>query len=373
MDIENTAPKSISVQSDVEPGFSPMPLDNGSEHPSVRIPFRAIIDGRQYTGSSISLVNAHVAGLSGPELDGQKRLAVLRFDFSGYAITLPVEARIARAQSETGEMRLDFTHPTGDHLPALRYLLNSYIAGDIMSVDRIIGLRDKASGQEARKGAAASGIGGGARRFARFLATSVLTLALAGIVASLAYTRIFSHEVPQLGMVAGNGEVLRAVASGQISYLNTAAAKGDVVYSLRSNSGDTLNVTMPCDCKVLPGKIAEGATVLAGDPVVEAVSGNVEPVVDATMSPDLAKMLINGSVAELHFSDGRVVYAKPADAPDAFRPTGREHEVDVRLVPEGPIANEALGTPVSIRVVNATAMKLKNRVTRLINQIPGQV
>ncbi len=51
------------------------------------------------------------------ELEGRERIAVLRFDFDGYTISLQVNVRISRIHAETGELRLDFLEPTGDHLP----------------------------------------------------------------------------------------------------------------------------------------------------------------------------------------------------------------------------------------------------------------
>ncbi len=56
-------------------------------------------------------------------------------------------------------MRLDFLEPTGEHLPTLRYLLNSYIAGDITSVDGIISLRERAAVSGGKKPGTQAGIG----------------------------------------------------------------------------------------------------------------------------------------------------------------------------------------------------------------------
>ncbi len=60
-----------------------MLLDTGTEHPKTNIPFIAVIDGRQFSGRSLSLVSASVSGLAGPELEAKERIAVLRFDFDG--------------------------------------------------------------------------------------------------------------------------------------------------------------------------------------------------------------------------------------------------------------------------------------------------
>lgn len=342
-------------------GWDPALLGSDNEHPSAQIPFAVIIDRRQFTGRSLSVLTAFASGLAGPELDGKTRIVVLRFDFNGYSITLPVDARISLVAPDTGELRLDFCNPTGEHLPTLRYLLNSYIAGETHSVGQIISQRGTPTGQAKKPAGQVATVTSSLHYFAGMAAAAAATVALAAVVANLAYARVFSSEVPRLATVSGDGEVMRALASGQISFVNDKAAKGDVIYALRSTSGDTLNVTMPCDCRVLPHRISEGATVLAGDPVVEVVQSNSSPVVVAAMPGELAKSLVAGNVAELRFADGTIAYAHPVDTTTGFGMASNEDLVTVRLAPSTPIPTEKIGTPVSVRIVNASVLALKNR------------
>ncbi|EHS53509.1 hypothetical protein PDO_4178 [Rhizobium sp. PDO1-076] len=353
MDIEkkparDTASQALATQA----ANVPVLLDNGTEHPKTNIPFSAIIDGRQFSGQSLSLVSATVAGLSGPELEGKQRIAVLRFDFDGYTIALQVDVRISRIQSETGELRLDFIEPTGEHLPTLRYLLNSHIAGDITSIDGIISRREKAGVSNTKSQGAATTFGGYVGRGLRVAATAALSLALAAVAANLIYQRVFSKEVTQLATLSAGGQPLRAVASGQISYLNLGAAKGEVLYTLQAVSGDTLSVNMPCDCKILPGAAMEGSTVMAGDTVAEVVSGETAPVVVATVSADQAKLLVRGDIAELKFPDGLVAYGKLTAGAQALTPVGTQGEMRAVITPDATLGGEAVGSPVSVRIIS---------------------
>ena len=61
----------------------PMLLDTGTEHPKTNIPFIAVIDGRQFSGRSLSLVSASVSGLAGPELEAKERIALALHDAQG--------------------------------------------------------------------------------------------------------------------------------------------------------------------------------------------------------------------------------------------------------------------------------------------------
>ncbi len=48
-------------------------LGGGNEHPLIDIPFSVTVDGRQYAGQGISLLEAHVVGLADPALGAEYR------------------------------------------------------------------------------------------------------------------------------------------------------------------------------------------------------------------------------------------------------------------------------------------------------------
>jgi hypothetical protein len=363
MDIETKAARDTASQGYTGQTESfPVLLDTGTEHPKTNIPFVTVIDGRQFTGRSLSLVSATVSGLAGPELEGKERIAVLRFDFDGYTISLQVDVRISRTHSETGEVRLDFLEPTGEHLPTLRYLLNSYIAGDITSVDGIISLRERAAVSAGKKQTGQASIGGMVGRSVKMVATVAASLVLAGIAANLVYERVFSKEVKQLAVLSAGGQPLRAIASGQISYLDLGATRGEVLYTLQSVSGTTLSVNMPCDCKILPTRAGEGSTVMAGDPIVEVVDETATPVVQAVVSADQAKQLVSGDIAELRFSDGKVIFGNLAQNAEALTAVGNEGEMRALIEPSTELGSEAAGSPVSVRIISQRVFALRQKL-----------
>ncbi len=365
MDIEKKASQTFDAQPETWTAM----LDSGTEHPKTNIPFAAIIDGRHFTGLNLSLVSATVSGLSGPDLQGKQRIAVLRFDFDGYTISLQVNVAISRTDAETGQLVLDFIQPTGEHLPTLRHLLNSYIAGDIISLDGIIRLRDKAGVAATRKQSGKTSLGGYFAKALRVFATVVLSIGLAALAINLVYERIFSKEVRQLAVLSAGGQPLRAVANGQISYLNNNAAKGEVVYTIQAVSGDTLSINLPCDCKILPGSVMEGSTVLAGDAVAEAVPQNTKPVVLSTVSAEQSKLLVAGDVAELRFQDGTLAYAKLETGSQSLTPAGNGDDVRASLVPTSPINEEAIGTPVSVRIISARIFSLRQKLGQMFSEV----
>jgi hypothetical protein len=359
----DTAPKPYAQQ----PGNFPVLLDNGTEHPKTNIPFAAIIDGRHFSGQSISLVSASVSGLAGPELEGKERIALLRFDFDGYTISLQVDVRISRTHTETGELRLDFLEPTGEHLPTLRYLLNSYIAGDITSLDGIISLRERAAVAGSKRQNGPATIGNFIGRTVKVAATLALSLALAGVAMKLVYERVFSKEVQQLAVLSPGGQALRAVASGQISYLNLGAKRGEVLYTLQSTSGTTLSINMPCDCKVLPMNTGEGSTVMAGDTIAEVIDRATAPVVQAVVTAEQAKQLVAGDIAELSLADGQVAYGTLTHDAQALQPVGNQGEVRALIAPQADLGEAAIGAPVSVRIINRHIFAARQKLAQWID------
>ncbi|MFN7090497.1 MAG: pilus assembly protein PilZ [Allorhizobium sp.] len=363
MDIETKAVRDTASKGYAGQAESfPILLDTGTEHPKTNIPFVTVIDGRQFSGRSLSLVSATVSGLAGPELEGKERIAVLRFDFDGYTISLQVDVRISRTHAETGEVRLDFLEPTGEHLPTLRYLLNSYIAGDITSVDGIITLRERAAVSGSKKQAGQASISNIVGRGLKMAATVAFSLALAGIAANLVYERVFSKEVKQLAVLSAGGQPLRAIASGQISYLDLGATRGEVLYTLQSVSGTTLSVNMPCDCRILPTRAGEGSTVMAGDAIVEVVDETATPIVQAVVSADQAKQLVSGDIAELRFSDGQVAFGSLAQNVEALTAVGNEGEMRAVIEPNTELGSEAVGSPVSVRIISQRIFTLRQKL-----------
>jgi hypothetical protein len=118
-----------------------MPADLGAgttDHPLISIPFTAEIDGRQYKGSGLSLVRAEVFGLMDPALAGATRLVRLSFLFHGFTVLLGVECRIDPTPGPQGKVVLSFIDPTGEHLPQLRHVLNSFVAGDLVTMGQFL-------------------------------------------------------------------------------------------------------------------------------------------------------------------------------------------------------------------------------------------
>lgn len=303
------------------------PIDQGTriapaaahagEHPKLDLPFQGFVGAHAVKGRALSLTQAWVEGALPDALTGQTASLTLRVDFQGFTLVQFIDVQVER----TGEASyaLHFTDPTGDHLPALRHLLNSYIAGDVVSLGGVMGysgpLHAKSRAQDTPPGR-----GFAIRNRLRQAVVAVLSVALILVAAQLVHDRVMFAYEPQPITAMTPGQTLLATAAGQLSYVDPGAQEGEVLYAILANSGDYYSIKMPCDCPLEPlGRFALGATVLPGTPLVRIASGAAGLVAEAEISAEGAARLLQGDRAELVTPSGAAVPVTPRILPDAER------------------------------------------------------
>lgn len=279
-----------------------------NEHPQLQVPFSAHVGDRRMEGTSLSVTNARVSGLLGPGSHWRRRHVILTFDFEGFSVNLFVVADIWKVgEDDTAEFELVFCDPTGSHLAPLRYILNSHLAGDLVTVGRFMEYAGPTEVKE--KGPAPERtIAMRLRDTFRGAALIGLSVGLVALAATVIVDRFAFQYEPRPVVIAQEGDTLRATAAGQITYANGDANAGDVVYSIGSNSGTLLSVQMPCDCEISPlPDFYEGATVLAGTPLVKLIAADAEPQAKVDITYEGVARLLAGHAPELEFRDGRIV------------------------------------------------------------------
>lgn len=308
-----------------------------ADHPLLDIPFHVEIDGRQYKGRDISLVRAGISGLIDPHMQGMERIAWVVFRFQGYTVGLSIEVRLDEVDAAKGTAMLVFLEPMGEHLPQLRHLMNAYIAGDLVTLGNVLAVRPPSGAKP--KGAQAPGRG--LRRFGGTLLLLALTVALIGLVASKVFERVFTYRLLTPAVVGFDGRTLAATATGQIDFLDPEAAAGEVAYAIRSNTGQTLSVVLPCDCRVEVLGVEAGSTVFAGDPILRVSDPDAPLVLTGTVLPEEMLDLARASAVDLRFADGTEVAARLA--PGGLGSAAPGEPVPFRLVPDQPLPEDRLG------------------------------
>lgn len=295
---DNAAPDPLP-----EPKRLPQDFVTETEHPVLPIPFTAYLGEHKLTGAGISVAAAYAAigGPLDPSWKGHRDVARLVFDFAGFSVTLTPEIVVAGSRKD-GEMTLQFLDPAGKHLPQLRYIINTFIAGDVVSMNGMMAYTGPTTPKAAKTAAKET------KSRLRSAAMVVLSLTLLVAAANLMLKRVTESYEPRPVFVERAGNEMKATTAGQITFLNPEAKKGEVAFTINANTGDVLNFQLPCDCEIaVTDGIFEGATVLPFDTVLSFFDPNVAVSVQTQMSIEGLGKVMDGERAYVDLSDGRSV------------------------------------------------------------------
>lgn len=327
-----------------------------NEHPFIQLPFSVSIDGRTYEGIEVSMVGARVRGLATNHLAGANKFSVFRFNFDGFSIALPIDVQVTSGSVATGHLSLQFREPTGHHMPHLRYILNSWLAGDYVHLNGVIEAPRKsaalshAPGAERRRGKQT-----GVRRFLGALLVVGASLALALVTVNAIGKRLFVSDVAGVSIVDKNTTPLKATVGGQVAFVNPHAAKGEPAYSIMASNGVSVTVAMPCYC-VIDQSVENGATVSPGETLMLLSKKDADVIVRSSFNASDLRLLAAGAKANIELPGGETLSARVQIDRFAFS-SGQAGNgtVAVSLLPSKPIGDAFVGQPVNVRLDSTPA------------------
>lgn len=324
-------------------------LPSKTDHPMMDIPFMVGIDGRQYRGMRLSLGMAEIGGLMDPALENATRLMRMVFPFNGFSVTLGVLGQIKHVDREKGLASVTFVDPGGEHLPQLRHVLNSYIAGDLVALGGVIGVGATLPSPAARSAHAAAN-----RKltFSRLLGTAGMILAtvlLVGIAGSLIYNRAFTLQIATPGRALQDGMTLGAIAAGQLDYVNLEASEGEVALSIRTTTGTLLSIAMPCTCDATLLGTSVGATVQAGDALMTVSQPDTALVINTQVTTEELLELAFSDHVLVRFPDGETFQARAET--DSLRSQSGENLVPVRLITDRALPASRAGQLAALTII----------------------
>jgi mannuronan synthase len=321
------------------------------DHPIIDVPFSAEIDGRNYRGHGLSLVLAEIGGLLDPSLNGQSRLIHLLFAFDGFTIALSLDATVQGVDRDAGRAAVRFRDPTGPHLPQLRHILNSYIAGDLVTLGQSLGVAAANPKTGVKKAPLPTSKVAAARRWLGTVLVGGLSFGLLGAVATVVVGRAYSTPIAAPAQVMLDGQSLVTVAAGQIDYINTEASVGEVAFSVRATTGQVMSITMPCDCDAVLAGPSVGAVVLAGEPVLQLSVPGVALVLAGSVPRNDLFALSQADHVRAEFADGTTVDATVDAASLTQGMFTNTPDVAFRLLPVTPLDANRAGQLASLTIV----------------------
>lgn len=283
-----------------------VPLGFGfeNEHPMLTMPFSLKLGDKRIEGVRISVTEIEIAIPTGTLVPGQQGLVTISFPFEDFAINLTAQVTATDRGDESTNVLL-FSEPTGAHLAQLRYIMNSYIAGDIVTLN---GLMSYSGPTQPKSPKAASNKS--IRDRIRSIGLALASLLLVFVAVSVVFSRYNSAYELHPVFIEQAGLPMQATVAGQVTYLNADAAVGEVAYSIASNAGDVLSFQMPRAGDVtLASEIYEGATVLPTDLILTILDNNSELRLRTLISIEGLTRALQGDAATIELSDGRTLPA----------------------------------------------------------------
>jgi alginate biosynthesis protein Alg44 len=183
----------------------------------------------------------------------------------------------------------------------------------------------------------------------RMLVATVAGVALAAFIVVRVYERVFVSEPSGTAYISSDAIVLSAPTSGQVTYLNAVAGKGEPAFTVLGDDGRTLSVDMPCDCRMMDPVAVEGTRVRSGMPVGEVIPKDPAIYVAATIDGDALLTLYKYPQVAVTFVDGETVPATIRTLPRISNVvSGRSGEVQVTLDPGRELTAAEIGEPVKV-------------------------
>ncbi|MEP5153369.1 hypothetical protein [Planktotalea sp.] len=293
--MSDTAHTSAEASPAVPVGFG---LEN--EHPMLTMPFSIKLGDKWIDGTRISVAEMEIALPNGTMKTGGKGLITLNFPFEDFAVTLMVEV-IATDRGDESTSIFLFSDPTGPHLAQLRYIMNSYIAGDLVTLNGMMSYSGPTQPKAPKVAAQKS-----TRDRVRSIGVALLSATLVILAFSVVFSRYNSAYEMHPVFIDQAGLSMQATVAGQVTYLNPNANVGEVAYSIASNTGDVLSFQMPKPGQVLvANEVYQGTTVLPTDLIMTILDDKSSLRLRTMISIEGLTRVLQGDAVTLELSDGR--------------------------------------------------------------------
>lgn len=272
-----------------------------NEHPMLTMPFTVRFGNQILDGQRISVTQLEVSGYQGEPPVGARNICVIRFPFQDFSITL--NAELVVQQGANGDIAvLMFTDPTGPHLAQLRYIINSFIAGDVVTLKGMMAYTGPTQPKAPKAAAAENPMRARIRSIGIALASLVIAFLAASVVFGRYTTAYELHPV----FIDRAGQAMQATVAGQLTYLDADAAVGEVAYTVAAVTGDVLSFQMPSEGEVqIASEIYEGATVLPEDLILTIFDDSDSLRLRTLISIEGLTRALQGDPAIIELNDGR--------------------------------------------------------------------
>ena len=319
------------------------------QHVRLRIPIAVEIDGTRYSVDDWSMGGFGVASPITSRRDGERFATRLIFPFEDFELTLRLEAQMIYVLPDLPRFGAKFVALSQGQINLFRYVVDSYLSGEIVSGGDILSVVGSEQAAEARVQRLFSALneedslGRRVRRYVGMGLMAVAGIGLTGLIVAGLYQRLLVVSTDR-AVIEAPLYRLAAPAAGVVEAGNTGLMRrGDTAARLVAGNNPPIPVPSPCECVLAEWVIPPGATAQAGQTLATLVAADQPLTVRAEVPLADARKLRIGQIAEVSVPG----HAEPVRAQIEridFRLGGRRPGEPAQLGPA-----ETVSVPVIVR------------------------
>jgi alginate biosynthesis protein Alg44 len=355
------------------------------QHPRYRLPVRCI-----HNGTQISVVDVSVGGLAlragslsvqpGKVLD-----LTLVFPFSGYELTLPINAEVRYIAEEHSRIGLRFVDVSPRQHNLLRFILDAYLSGEVVEAGDILDVVSRRNEGKTREvpqrpqpvGFVANAAHHG-RAVAGYAGIGAATLLLLGFVGMGIFERMY-HIPAQNALITADLVNVPAPSNGQLTFVATGneVKAGEPLLTIQGPQGSSVVIDSPCNCLVQTRYSRASSFVREGMPVLALREKTSMPYVAASIPQDQVLRFYRGASAMIEYADGtRVRGAQIERLPTLPDDNATANRFFVKLAPGRELETSTIGQPVSVvfdTFSGSSIAAAANRIQSAMNWAGNQI
>lgn len=281
-------------------------------HATYKLPLTCIIDGRRYQVSEWSVAGVVLADAS-PALELNKLYDIsLVFPFDGYDFALELQAM---AESIDGHWEVHYTNPTPSQITLFRYILDSYLTGELVTAGEILDIRKRDEASAVGKSSSPKLQRTAWQRFVGSVGRAVWLLIIAAIIIGLvafvtgSVAQRMSLISTESAMVTVDSTPAFATEAGILTFLATGSVKAQQpLATVTTASGNSKTLFSPCDCLVSESFASSGASISAGEKIALLQDAGAKPYVMAWIDREHVVELYRGATAQVELPGGQSLH-----------------------------------------------------------------
>lgn len=327
------------------------------QHPRYRIPVRCIMNGTQ-----VSVVDVSVGGigLRTGVIDvktGRVLELTLIFPFSGYELSLPINAEVRYVAEEHSRVGLRFVDVSPRQHNLLRFILDAYLAGEVVDAGDILDVssrRNEGKTREVPQRPRPQGIlahlSHHGRSAAGYIGIGAATMLLLGFIGMGLFERMYIIPA-QSALITADLVTVPAPSNGQVTFIAAGGEvkAGEPLLTIQGPQGSSVVIDSPCNCMVQARYSRTANFVREGMPILALREKTSTPYVTASIPHDQLLRFYRGASAVIEYADGtRVREDRIERLPTLVGEAASPGPFLVKLAPGRELEMSAIGQPVSV-------------------------